>query len=66
MHQYSFPGMPKLDMQREYAKDRRDFERRGVTPSFMDRAFKTPPEDMWFPTTEELRKANVVTTDWPR
>ncbi len=33
----------------------------GVPEDFISRIFATPPAEMWFPTNDELREANIVT-----
>lgn len=37
------------------------YQEAGVPQTFIDRALATPPTGAWFPTTEELVKAHVVT-----
>jgi hypothetical protein len=34
---------------------------RGVSPDLVDRALTVPPSQMWYPTTEELWNAHVIT-----
>ena len=41
--------------------DRRHMIARGVPEAFLDKAFSTPPDDMWYPSFEELVEAGVVT-----
>ena len=48
------------------AKDRMERDRhrllaRGIPKAFIDKAFSTPPDDMWYPSFEELVAAGVVT-----
>lgn len=33
----------------------------GASPDFIDKATTTTPEDLWFPTTEQLKQAHVIT-----
>ncbi|HVI89036.1 MAG TPA: hypothetical protein VM659_12075, partial [Dongiaceae bacterium] len=39
---------------------RRFYKEAGLPDAFIDRALRTPPNDVWFPTNEELRAAHVV------
>jgi hypothetical protein len=39
---------------------RRFYKEAGLPDAFIDRALNTPPNDIWFPTNEELRTAHVV------
>lgn len=50
-----------MDADEEQAKDQATFRKAGVTEAFVDRMFAAPPQNMWFPGTEELRAAGVVT-----
>jgi hypothetical protein len=36
-------------------------ERRGVAAGFIREALSTPPSRIWYPTTEELIAAHVIT-----
>lgn len=33
----------------------------GISKEFIDRVLATSPDDMWYPTYEEMRQAGVVT-----
>jgi len=39
-------------------------EQAGVSNNFIDRVISTSPDDMWYPTFEEMLKAGVVTVRW--
>jgi len=39
---------------------RRFYKEAGLPDAFIDRALNTPPNDIWFPTAEELRAAHVI------
>ncbi|HWU00157.1 MAG TPA: hypothetical protein VN229_21145 [Terriglobales bacterium] len=39
---------------------RRFYKEAGLPDAFIERALNTPPNDIWFPTNEELRAAHVV------
>jgi hypothetical protein len=43
------------------AIDRRYFRARGIPAWFIERAFATPNSEMWRPTLDEMKVANVVT-----
>ena len=45
----------------EEARDRSYLSARGVSDSFIARAFATPPDQLWRPTPEELRAAGLLT-----
>lgn len=45
----------------EATRDRADLEARGISADFLIKAYETPHDDMWFPTTPELRAAGVLT-----
>jgi len=60
-HQYAFPGVRSNEFAEEYARDGQYFISRGVSGSFVKRAFETPNAEMWTPSYEELLSAGVVT-----
>mgnify|MGYP001168163221 CR=1 FL=1 len=43
------------------AENRQYFIARGVSQDFLDKAFSTPHDDMWFPTIEELTESGIIT-----
>ena len=43
------------------AIDRRYFRARGIPAWFIERAFATPNSEMWRPSLDEMKVANVVT-----
>lgn len=60
-HQPSFPGLDP-ETQRAMTQDMMNFyNNAGVTLDFIARIRKTPPEDMWYPTRDELIASNVIT-----
>jgi ATP-dependent protease ClpP protease subunit len=60
-HSPSFPGMSDSELQ-DMAQSQKDiFARAGFNSRFADRAMSTPNKDMWTPSLDELRRANVVT-----
>lgn len=60
-HQPSFPGLD-ADAQRASTQTMLDVYRAAHLPeAFIQRIAKTPPEDMWYPTRDELIVAHVIT-----
>ncbi len=62
-HGYSlqvFGGLPQVDPAQEQAKDRAFLRQQGISASFLDQAFATPPETMWFPPRHALLQAGVL------
>jgi hypothetical protein len=62
-HGYAFDPpqrVPLLDMAEEEARGRAFFATRGVEAGFLDRAFATPPSELWLPTRAELVAAGVI------
>jgi hypothetical protein len=65
-HQYRIDAtykVPFANPKAEEAKDRNLFEQAGVAEWFLDRMFMTEPGDMWFPSSDEVRDAGVVTAE---
>jgi hypothetical protein len=52
-----------VDPDKEQAKDKASFRRAGVSEWFLDRMFASSPDNIWFPSDGELRRAGVVTAD---
>ncbi len=50
-----------VDASEEATRDRADLEARGIDAEFLIKAYQTPHDDMWFPTTSQLRDAGVLT-----
>lgn len=60
-HQPSFPGLD-TDTQISMTQDMMDVYRSaGLPEAFLQRIGRTSPEDMWYPTREELVNSNVIT-----
>jgi hypothetical protein len=53
-------NVPILNIPAEEARDRATFRAAGVAPAFIDKAFATPPSDMWIPNDAELREGGVL------
>ena len=49
------------DASEEEAKDRATFLALGVSATFVEQMFQAAPQDMWFPSAQELREAGVTT-----
>jgi hypothetical protein len=60
-HEPVFPGAKAADIPSLRSVSRRIYDDAGVRPNFTDRAFATPSSDMWFPSSDELRSAQVLT-----
>jgi hypothetical protein len=60
-HRGSFPGATDEEIAQENDADRRELVALGVAPWFADRAYATPNNSMWWPTSGELTRAGVVT-----
>jgi hypothetical protein len=45
----------------DYADVRQFMKEAGISKEFIDRVLATSPDDMWYPTYEEMRQAGVVT-----
>jgi len=60
-HQYrSHTVLPAFDTAEEQAKDRTLFEAQGIAPEFLDNIFAAGPDEMWWPTVDELRAGRAV------
>ena len=64
-HQAHFPGSSPKSALRIMKEEESYFLSRGVTSSFIKKAFSTPSEKMWTPSPEELLSAHVVTQLYP-
>ena len=60
-HQYSFPGFTEEQFKQAYLQEKVFMTSIGIDRKFSEKAFTTPSNDMWYPSHEELLKANVVT-----
>ncbi len=52
-------GSADLDVNADF---RRALERVGAAPQFIAKATSTTPQNMWFPSNEELKQQNVITS----
>jgi len=60
-HRSTLSGLSEEDLARENEADRQALIAAGVPAWFANRAYSTPSDSMWWPTIDELRRANVVT-----
>ena len=60
-HGPSFPGMSDADMADSVKAQEEIFRKAGFEARFIKRALATPNKDMWIPSLDELRDANVIT-----
>lgn len=61
-HQPTFPGLSEADREMMIADMRRLYREGGISGDFLERVLRVPPDDMWYPTHEELVAARVITT----
>ena len=60
-HQYKTHSViPSIDVANEQDRDMEIFRQQGVVEDFLRQAFSYSPEDMWWPSAEELIRAGVV------
>ena len=60
-HTESFPGATPDETAAFEREDEQFMLSRGIPWDFVQRAFSTPSGDLWFPTTDDLKAANVIT-----
>ena len=60
-HGPRFPGMSDADMADSVRVQEEIFRNAGFETHFIKRALGTPNEDMWIPSLDEFREANVIT-----
>lgn len=60
-HAPAFPGMSREELLGAEDDQRRVMLAAGIPTSFISRALSTPSSSMWYPSKEELLKANVIT-----
>lgn len=62
-HQYSmdYENLDEfVDMEGEQEEDLRIFKRKGVKREFLEKLYDTSPEDLWYPSIDELLSAGVI------
>ena len=61
-HSGNFPGLTSEQMREMNSEVRSIMQAAGVSASFISRVLSTPPDQMWYPTFEEMRSAGVITS----
>lgn len=64
-HQPTFPGLAETDRDLMIADMRRLYGEGGISGRFLERVLRVAPDDMWYPTHEEMLAAHVLTTAIP-
>jgi len=57
-HQSSFPGLSASDISDAEVQQR--YIDAGIDPSFVEKAYSTPSDSMWYPSHDELAQAGVI------
>jgi hypothetical protein len=60
-HGPAFPGMSDADLVEALNSQKEIFTAAGIEARFISRALATPNKEMWNPSLDELRRANVIT-----
>ncbi len=60
-HKYTYPGYNKQQYMVAVSYDKNYFVNKGVPKKFVDHALSIPHKEIWYPTTNELIKNNIVT-----
>ncbi len=63
-HSGSFPGLDAEQLKQVNEESLQAMRSAGVPEWFINQAFATSSADMWYPTLEELRRANVITREY--
>ncbi len=61
-HRGSLPGMTELQRRACDESNREIMRSAGVSDDFINHVLATAPENMWYPSVEELRHAGVITS----
>ena len=61
-HRGSLPGMTELQRRACEESNREIMRSAGVSDDFINHVLATAPENMWYPSVEELRHAGVITS----
>lgn len=59
-HQPNFPGLSSQDREDIIQSNSQDYREAGMSEDFIQRIMATPPDKMWYPTTEEMTEAGVL------
>jgi hypothetical protein len=60
-HKGTFPGLSEAEIRRDDDQSKRDAVQAGIAVTFVEKAYSTPHEDMWIPSTSELLASGYVT-----
>jgi GYF domain 2 len=60
-HSPAFPGLSDADLALAVNSQKEIFTAAGIEARFISRALATPNKEMWRPSLDELRRANVIT-----
>ncbi len=61
-HQPDFPGLSSQQRDSMIQSNREDYRAAGISDEFIDRIMATSPEQMWYPTGDEMTEAGVLNT----
>lgn len=59
-HQFSFPGISAREVEAEIETEKRAMVAAGIDHAFVEKAFASPPDDMWKPSPYELLQARAI------
>jgi hypothetical protein len=60
-HRWNLPGMTEEQKKDSQASLRQIMRSAGVSEAFISRVLATSPDDMWFPSVQQMRAAGVIT-----
>lgn len=60
-HEFIYPGSTENDIADLKSIGRRLYDDAGVSPTFTDKVMRTPSSTVWYPTSDELIQAHVLT-----
>lgn len=59
-HEPFFPGLTSADMYQEIEQQKNLYSNKGVDNNFIEKAFSTPHDDLWKPSSYELKQSGVI------
>jgi len=60
-HQSSFPGLPYLWLKTEDEKTKKLYLDAGVSKEFVQKVYRTPADEIWYPSLDELIVDHLIT-----
>jgi ATP-dependent protease ClpP protease subunit len=60
-HKSTFPGLSEAEIRKADDQSKSEAVQAGIAVAFLEKAFSTPHEDMWMPSTSELLTSGYVT-----